>query len=110
MNNLSDEQKKMLKNMGALGYQPDKISTIMKLDLLELKAQFDDKNSEVSKLYIEGADFAAYIIDLKLFEMAQSGDIKAMDKLEKRQKEMRSNSLNNNGESDWGDIGLGVFP
>lgn len=108
MNNLTDEQKKMLKNMGALGYQADKISTIMKFDLAELKSQLEDKNSEISKLYVEGADFAAYIIDLKLFEMAQSGDIKAMDKLEKRQKEMK-NSSSSSVSSDWADVGFGSF-
>lgn len=86
MINLSDEQKKMMKNMGALGYCPVKISSIMKLDLSDLKKNLQDKSSDISKLYAEGADFAMYIIDLKLFEMAQAGDIKALDKLEQRQK------------------------
>lgn len=98
MSELSDEQKKMLKNMGALGYNSTKISIIMKFDKVELEALLLDKTSEVSKIYTEGATYAGYVIDLKLFEMAQSGDIKAMEKLEKRQKEMKENSDDNFGE------------
>ena len=78
MNEFTDDQKKMIKNMGALGYQADKICSIMKFDLIMIKSAMVDKNSEFMKLYTEGADFASYVIDLKLFEMAQSGDIKAM--------------------------------
>ena len=38
------------------------------------------------KTYMKGSDMANYLIDLKLFEMAQSGDIKAIDKLSERKK------------------------
>jgi hypothetical protein len=32
----------------------------------------------------KGKDLAEYVIDLKLFEMAKSGDIKALEKFETR--------------------------
>jgi hypothetical protein len=86
MNNLTDDQCKMLKNMGALGYGADKISSIMGIDMNDVENDLNNEESQIFKLYKEGKDYAAYIIDLKLFEMAQSGDIKALEKLEKRQK------------------------
>lgn len=86
MNKLTEEQQKMLKNMGALGYPPVKILNIMEFDKSEFDKEFKNENSEIKKCYNQGADYANYLIDLKLFEMAQSGDIKAIDKLEARKK------------------------
>jgi len=91
MIDLSSEQKKMLKNMGALGYPPVKISSIMGFDLKEIESDLADVKSEFFKIYQEGNDMANYLIDLKLFEMAQSGDIKAIEKLEQRKKNMELN-------------------
>jgi len=41
-------------------------------------------NSEFSQLLQKGRDMSDYVIDLRLFEMAKTGDIKALDKLEQR--------------------------
>lgn len=101
MNNLTEDQKKMLKNMGALGYPAKKISNIMKLDVSFLESQLSNQNSEIFKIYNEGADYASYIIDLKLFEMAQSGDIKAIEKMEKRRKEVNTD-ISVSDISVWG--------
>jgi len=40
----------------------------------------------LSKLLQKGRDMADYVIDLKLFEMAKSGDIKALEKLDYRKR------------------------
>jgi hypothetical protein len=89
MNNLNEEQVKMLKNMGALAYQPSKIASIMGFSISDVSTAMDDVSSEFHKIYTSGSNMANYLIDLKLFEMAQSGDIKAMDKLSERKKLMR---------------------
>lgn len=88
MNEFTDEQKQMLQNMGALGYPPEKISSIMNLTLNEVEKEFKDEKSELKKLYLKGADYANYLIDFKLFELAQKGDIRAIDKLEARKREL----------------------
>lgn len=89
MTNLNEEQIKMLKNMGALGYPSSKIASVMQLEIAEVRTQMNDSNSDFFKNYHAGADMANYLIDLKLFEMAQSGDIKAIDKLSERKRNMQ---------------------
>lgn len=86
MNNYTDEQKKMIKNMGALNYPAATISSLMGLDCNVIEKELKNKESEFYKIYQSGADYANYLIDLKLFEMAQSGDIQALNKLELRKK------------------------
>lgn len=88
MTNLKEEQLAMLKNMGALGYPPSKIASIMSFSEKEVAESLKNKESDAAKAYQEGADYADYLIDLKLFEMCQSGDIRAMDKLEARKRMM----------------------
>ncbi len=57
----------------------------MKLDLKQVEQLLLDKSTDFFKIYQHGKDYASYLIDMKLFELAQSGDIKALEKLEKRQ-------------------------
>lgn len=86
MNNLTEEECKMLQNMGALKYPVSKICSIMGFDSKEFEKEFKNENSQIKKLYNKGLDYAAYLIDLKLFEKSQQGDIQAINKLEARQK------------------------
>jgi hypothetical protein len=88
MNNLTEEQKKKLQNMGALGYSPELIAEMMDLDLGKVEKDFIDSKSDLYKLYNKGKNQANYLIDLKLFEMAQSGDLKAIDKLTQRKEDI----------------------
>lgn len=88
MTELTPEQIKMLKNMGALSYPASKIASIMELNLEEVVNAMKDHDSDFYKIYMAGQNMANYLIDLKLFDMAQSGDIKAIDKLNERQKNM----------------------
>jgi hypothetical protein len=85
MDNLTEEQQKMLKNMGALGYDAATIAAIMDFEEDELERRLEDDSSEIRKFYNAGRKYAQYLVDLKLFEMAQSGDIKAIEKIELRQ-------------------------
>ena len=89
MNSLTEEQVAMLKNMGALGYQPSKIASIMELPFSFVSTEMENPDSIFFRIYRAGQDRANYLIDLKLFDMAQSGDIKAMDKLSERKKAMK---------------------
>lgn len=86
MSELTTEQVKELKNMGALGYKPTKIAIIMGLDLAWVKEQYSKKDSNFYKIYKSGMEMSDYLIDLKLLDMAQAGDIKAIEKLADRGK------------------------
>jgi len=79
--------------MGALGYPAAKVASVMELDLKVIEAGLSDKESDIFKAYQAGIDYADYVIDLKLFDLARQGDIKAMDKLEKRKLELKRKEL-----------------
>ena len=83
---ISKEQEEIIINSGVFGYDAEKLANILDIEPELIKEQFKDNNSEITKLRKKGVDKADYVLDLKLFEMAQSGDMKAMDKLNYRRK------------------------
>jgi hypothetical protein len=86
----SDETQEIIINSGAFAYKADVIASLLKTDVLLIEdAMSNDK--EFIKLYKFGNDMANYKLDLKLFEMAKSGDIKAMQAFQAKR-------LINNGE------------
>jgi hypothetical protein len=89
---MNEEQEKMLRNMGALGYPIEKVISVMGIeDPNQFREEFADLSSRVRLIYKSGADLAEYHIDLKLFEMARSGDLKAMKELEIRKRKLANN-------------------
>ena len=83
---IKEEQKEQVINFGVFDYSSKKIASILGLDKSEVDSELKNKESELSKLLQKGKDMADYVIDLKLFEMAKTGDIKALDKLENRKR------------------------
>jgi hypothetical protein len=81
---IKSEHQEMIINFGVFGYEVEKMANILEYESHEIKQALEDPLSEFSKLIQKGKDLADYVIDLKLFEMAKSGDIKALDKLEQR--------------------------
>lgn len=82
----SEEQIGYIKNFGAMGYKPDKIASILNLQISYVNNVFNNKESNFYKYYIEGKNLNDYLIDLRLIEMAQAGDLKAVQTLTIRQK------------------------
>jgi len=80
----TEEQQEMIIDFGALGYLSKKISSILELDKQLIKSFFKDKSSLFFQLYNKGQLLADYKIDKKLFNLALTGDLKALDKLEIR--------------------------
>lgn len=74
----------MIANFGALGYDAERCANVAGVDAEFIFSAMQDPESDFSKMYRKGQHRAEYVIDLKLFEMAQTGDIKAIDKLEQR--------------------------
>lgn len=86
---MTDKSKKAIVDGGAIGYDAETILMLVDDDdLKELTRQSSAEDSEFWKLYNKGQVKHQYIIDQKLLEMAQSGDIKAIDKMEFRKRKM----------------------
>lgn len=84
MKQWTEREKEMIINFGSLSYDANRCAGIMEIDEELIEKQLADKNSEFAKLYARGQYRAEYVIDVKLFELAQTGDIKAIEKLEAR--------------------------
>lgn len=78
------EQQEQIINCGVFDYNAQKLANILGFDKKEIEDGMKDNESELNKLLQKGKDMSDYIIDLKLFEMAKTGDIKALDKLSER--------------------------
>jgi hypothetical protein len=87
MKELTKEQEDQLINCGVFDYDSEKIANIINVDKKIIEKAFSDPNSKISKLWHKGKDISDYVIDLKLFEMAKSGDIKALEKLDARKRQ-----------------------
>ena len=83
---IEKEQEEQIVNFGAFEYDAEKIASILGLDLKEVQIEINNETSLLYQLLKKGRDMADYVIDLKLFEMAKSGDIKALEKLDYRKR------------------------
>jgi hypothetical protein len=88
---ITDENKEIIINSGAFEYKPEVIASLLQVDVKIIEDEFKGK-SEFKTLYEFGRNMAKYKIDLKLFEMAKNGDVKAMQQFE-------INKMINNGEA-----------
>ena len=86
----TNENEEIIINCGAFGYKLDVIASLLRIDLSVIENAMVNDNQFI-KLYKFGNDMANYKLDLKLFEMAKSGDIKAMQAFQAKR-------LINNGE------------
>ncbi len=80
------EQEEQIVNFGVFNYDAQKIGNILGFSEDVIKEEMSSSDSQLSLLLQKGKDMAEYVIDVKLFEMAQAGDLKALAKLEMRQK------------------------
>lgn len=83
---IDKKQEEMIVNFGALGYETRRMANILGFSPEIIRNEMDKPNSEFCQLYKKGQDLADYVIDLKLFEMAKTGDIKALEKLDTRKR------------------------
>jgi hypothetical protein len=77
---LTQEEKEKIINLGAMQYDEDKMAIVLGWEKDEVKKEMGDANSEVKKLYNKGSVLSEYILNVKLFEMAKAGDLKALEK------------------------------
>lgn len=81
-----DFLKKMVQ-VGTLGYPLSKIINVLDIeDHKQFAKDFDNPKSKVAISYQKGVDKADFVLDSKLFDMAKGGDLKALDKYERRKR------------------------
>lgn len=83
---ITKEQEETVINCGAFGYDAAKMASILQIEETEIASAMDDEYSQFSALLKKGRDMADYMIDEKLFQLAITGDIKALEKLEARKR------------------------
>jgi len=80
---LTEGQKEVIRDFGALGYSVKKMQTILNhSDPDFVHCQMSDQNSEFYKNYHLGKETYEFDINVKLLEMARSGDLLAMKRLD----------------------------
>lgn len=77
----------MIVNFGAFIYTSEKMANIINWPVKDIIKLMNDKKSQFRKLYDKGRDTADYVLTLKLFELAQTGDLKALEEFENRRNE-----------------------
>lgn len=84
---LSDETLQKIEQCGVLGYPASKICSILNLESQEeFIAEFNNPNSKIFKAFQRGVDKGDFAIDLKIYELAKSGDLNAIEKFQVRKK------------------------
>lgn len=83
---IEKENEEQIINFGVFNYDALKIANILGKTETEIETEMKNENSDLSKLLQKGKDMSDFVIDLKLFEMAKSGDIKALEKLDFRKR------------------------
>ncbi|HBL77729.1 MAG TPA: hypothetical protein DD458_21075 [Prolixibacteraceae bacterium] len=80
----TEEQITQIHNFGAFNYPPEKMANIIDMTIEEIQTEIQNKDSDFYKYFNAGKDKADYVIDCKLFELAQTGDLKALEQFEDR--------------------------
>lgn len=83
---ITEDVEEKIVNFGALSYPVSKMANVLGWDKKDVEALMKNKQSDFYKLFERGADVAEYLLDKKLFEMAKSGDLKAMEKYEHKKR------------------------
>ena len=81
---IKKEQEELIINFGVFDYSAKKISSILELKEDDIIKEMKNEKSKLNILLQKGKDMSDYVIDLKLFEQAKTGDIKALNKLDER--------------------------
>jgi hypothetical protein len=82
----NEDLEEKIVNCGFFEYPAAKMANILGFTEVEIASEMADEKSAFCKLLQKGIDLGDYVIDLKLFELAKTGDIKALEKLDSRKK------------------------
>lgn len=78
--NLTDQEREKIINFGACSFDAEIMSAVLGWPVVEVQKMM--RGGEFLELYKRGAAVAEYLLNVKLFEMAKAGDIKALEKFQ----------------------------
>lgn len=78
---IDDDFLKQVSSLGILNYNSEKCSILLNIDIEEFET-----NDEIQKAYEKGKLMGEYEIDIRLFELAKSGDLNALKEFDKRKR------------------------
>lgn len=78
---MNDTERDMVVDFGAFMYDSAKMAIILGWEKKTVHDLMNDAESEFFMLYEKGKHMAEYVLEKKMFEMAQKGDIKAFEKI-----------------------------
>jgi len=84
---ITAEHISKLEACGSLGYRATKVANILDVPAADVGwflKQFADKGSRIRRAFDMGVDKSDFIIDKKVFELAQSGDMAAIQEYARR--------------------------
>lgn len=81
---IKENEAEAILSFGALEYDSFLCAQVLGWEESEVLEMMENPESEFSKHYQKGRYRAEFAIDRKLFEQAQQGDIKSLDKLDER--------------------------
>lgn len=84
---LNEIQIEIVQNCGAFNYDITKMANVLDQPEELIKKEMDNPDSEIVKNYRSGKDKCDYLIDKKLFDLALTGDLQALEEFENRKDE-----------------------
>ncbi len=82
--NIKKEEKDKIHDFGAFNYSIEKMANILDWNPDDIRKLMQDKSSRFYQYYKAGKDKSDYVIDKKLFELALTGDLRALEEFETR--------------------------
>lgn len=86
---ITEKEKEMIINFGAFEYSAEYCAGVLAWPVKDVDQAMKKQDSEFMLAYNAGRLRSEYVIDLKLFEQAQAGDIKSLEKLEMRKRKRK---------------------
>jgi hypothetical protein len=78
--NYTEQQLETAKNCGILGYSYVRTAVLVdENNIQQVVDDLKDADTDISNAHAAGAIKAQYVIDQKLFELARTGDLKAIE-------------------------------
>lgn len=81
---IDEETLEIIINCGALNYRAERMAVLLDLPEDVINKYLKNQKSEFYKAYQKGKIISEYKIDMKLFQLAKTGDLKAIEELEYR--------------------------
>jgi hypothetical protein len=84
MEELTEDELSKINWFGALGYDPQRMFMILNWEPEKMEKHLNNETGQFHETYLKGSVLFEFKVDAALAQMAQNGDIKAIEYLDKR--------------------------